>query len=60
MMWYGTTELTRDEADLFRHFLKANGIRYEASECYNLIHFTIPIDSDATEMAIAEFLQNEL
>lgn len=36
--WY-SLELTREEADEFRLYLKERNIMFEPSEAYNLIHF---------------------
>lgn len=36
--WY-SVELDRKNADLFNRYLKDNGIKFEPSEAYNLIHF---------------------
>ena len=38
------TELTKDEAEMFKDFLDENDIEYEASEAYNLIHFEINVN----------------
>ena len=43
-------ELSKGSAESFKQFLKANGIRYEASGCYNLIHFEVLVDDRQTEM----------
>lgn len=31
-------ELERDEAEIFKKYLREQGIKYEPSEAYNLIH----------------------
>ena len=36
--WYNV-ELTKEEAAQFNNYLKANNIKFEPSEAYNLIHF---------------------
>ena len=33
------TELPKETAGKFKEYCRDNGIRFEASECYNLIHF---------------------
>lgn len=38
-----------DRAEKFRHFLKANGYRYEPSGCWNYIHFEIYCNKTETE-----------
>ncbi len=40
MKWYNV-ELNIDEARMFECFLKDNKIAYEASGCFNLIHFEV-------------------
>lgn len=37
-MWY-SVELNEQKADQFNRYLKANGIKFEPSQAYNLIHF---------------------
>ena len=44
-----SVEVTREIADKLRRFLKVKGIRYEASGCYNLIHFQILVNERETE-----------
>ena len=38
------TELTKDEAEMLKEFLKDNAIEYEASECYDMVHFEINVN----------------
>ena len=37
-LWY-SVELTLDNAEIFREYLRENGIKFEPSGCYNLVHF---------------------
>lgn len=46
MRTWKSVELEKAKADKLRKFLKGKGIRYEASECYNLIHFEILCNGD--------------
>lgn len=41
MKTFYNVELKKDEAEKLKVFLKANGIYFEPSACYNLIHFEI-------------------
>ena len=34
-------ELPRNKAELYKMFLKALNVKYEASECYNFIHISV-------------------
>ena len=54
MKWMNV-ELSKEDSDLLKGYLKANGIRYEASEADNLIHFEIYADSEWERM-INQFL----
>ena len=48
-------ELSQKEAEAFSAFLKKHGFKYEASSCYNLVHFEIFLNKE--EVAICqEFL----
>lgn len=54
--WY-RVELNREDADKLRRFLKENKIYYEASGCWNLIHFEIKLNMD--ELAVCNnFVEN--
>ena len=37
-------ELNKEDAEKLKAYLKANGIYFEPSSCYNLIHFEIKAD----------------
>lgn len=43
-MKYYNTELNKNEAYKLRTFLIQNGIKFETSSCYNLVHFQILLD----------------
>ena len=34
-----SVELNEDNAEIFRHYLRERGIKYEPSSAWNLIHF---------------------
>ena len=55
MVWKNI-ELGKENAKLLRIFLSSQGIRYETSSAYNLVHFEILVD-EATESRINEFLE---
>ena len=54
-LWY-SVELSKDNADIFKEYLHNNDIRFEPSECYNLIHFECCMTPDELKSA-NEFLQ---
>lgn len=59
--WYGT-ELSKEEAEIFREYLLKQGIQYEASEVYHLIHFECCMTDDEAKSAdnwIVENISNE-
>lgn len=39
-----SVELNEEKAEELKTFLKSNGIYFEPSSCYNLIHFEIKAD----------------
>lgn len=41
-------ELTNEEADKFRLFLHDNGICFESSGCFNIVHFEVNCNADET------------
>ena len=53
--WYNV-ELNKDEAEKMKAYLKANGIYFEPSSCYNLIHFEIKAD-EAEVKKVSAFLE---
>lgn len=52
-----SVELNKDEAEKLKAFLKSEGIYFEPSSCYNLIHFEIKVDEAELEKVNA-FLEN--
>lgn len=50
-----SVNLNKEVAKAFRSFLKALGIKYEASENYELIHFEVLVDDDELDIC-DEFL----
>lgn len=49
------TELTKEESEVFKEFLDENDIEYEASECYDNIHFEVNV-SAYERIMIDEFI----
>lgn len=47
---YRSTEVTVNEAEALRIFLKENEIEYEPSQCGDLIHFELLVTDEETEM----------
>lgn len=43
MKWY-SCELDKHEAEIFKGFLKANGVKFECSQCYNLVMVNVFCD----------------
>ena len=54
-LWY-SVELAKDKSDIFKEYLHKNNIRFEPSECYNLIHFECCMTTDELKAA-NEFLE---
>ena len=54
---YKSVELPRESAEDFKRYLKDNAIHYEASECYNLIHFEVLVD-EYEEKECNQYLEN--
>lgn len=52
-----SVELGKDNAEKLKAFLKVEGIYFEPSSCYNLIHFEIKVD-DAELKMVNDFLEN--
>ena len=56
MKRFYNVELNRENAEKLKAFLKVNGIYFEPSACYNLIHFEI--EADETQLkAINDYLE---
>ena len=56
MRKYCNVELNKEDAEKLKVFLKRNGIYYEPSACYNLIHFEIKVDEAEFKM-VDDFLE---
>lgn len=54
--WF-SVELSTITAALFKVFLRDNGIRFESSGCYNLVHFQIFIKDEKDYNACNSFLE---
>lgn len=54
---YYYVELIKEDAERFKVFLKSNGIYFEPSSCYNLIHFAVKADEEKLKM-VNDFLDN--
>lgn len=52
-----SVELNKEDAEKLKAYLKANGIYFEPSACYNLIHFEIKVDDKELKM-VNDFLEN--
>lgn len=57
MKAFYSVELNRDDAEKLKAFLKAEGIYFEPSSCYNLIHFEIEVDKEGFNK-VNTFLEN--
>ncbi len=57
MKHYYSVELNKEDAERLKVYLKDNGIYFEPSSCYNLIHFEVKVD-DAEFKMVNDFLEN--
>lgn len=57
MKTFYSVELNKADAEKLKVFLKENGIYFEPSSCYNLIHFEIKADKEEVEK-VNGFLKN--
>lgn len=44
MKRFYNVELNKEDAEKLKVYLKENGIYFEPSSCYNLIHFEVKVD----------------
>lgn len=56
MKEYYNVELNKDDAEKLKAYLKVEGIYFEPSSCYNLIHFEIKAD-EAELKKVNDFLE---
>lgn len=49
MKHFYNVELNKDDAEKLKAYLKLNGIYFEPSSCYNLIHFEVKVDEAEAE-----------
>lgn len=56
MRKFYNVELNKDKAEKLKVYLKENGIYFEPSACYDLIHFEIKVDEAELKM-VNEFLE---
>lgn len=57
MRKFYSVELNKADAERFKFYLRANGIYFEPSACYNLIHFEVKLN-DAELRMVNEYLEN--
>lgn len=57
MKRFYNVELNKEDAEKLYDYLKANGIYFEPSSCYNLIHFEVKVDDTELKM-VNDFLEN--
>ena len=57
MRHFYNVELNKADAERLKAYLKDNGIYFEPSSCYNLIHFEIKVDEEELKK-VNEFLEN--
>ena len=62
MRKYFNVELNKEDAEKLKVFLKENGIYFEPSACYNLIHFEVKVNEEELKMVdnFLETLDKEL
>lgn len=46
MRTWRNIELNKDDAEKLKVFLKSEGIYFEPSSCYNLIHFEVKVNTE--------------
>lgn len=49
MKHFYNVELNKEDAEKLKAYLKENGIYFEPSSCYNLIHFEVKADEQEVE-----------
>ena len=49
MKAFYNVELNKEDAEKLKAYLKENGIYFEPSSCYNLIHFEVKVDGEELE-----------
>ena len=49
MKHFYNVELNKQDAEKLKVYLKENGIYFEPSECYSLIHFEVKVDEAELE-----------
>ena len=49
MKRFYNAELNKENAEKLKAYLKENGIYFEPSACYNLVHFEIKVDEAELE-----------
>ena len=49
MKHFYNVELNKDDAEKLKVYLRDNGIYFEPSSCYSLIHFEIKVDEAEAE-----------
>ena len=57
MKHFYSVELNKEDAEKLKAFLKENGIYFEPSACYSLIHFEVKVDEAELEK-VNGFLEN--
>lgn len=56
MKHFYNVELNKEDAEKLKAYLKLNGIYFEPSSCYNLIHFEVKVDEAEAEQ-VNKFLE---
>ena len=57
MKHFYNVELNKEDAEKLKVFLKENGIYFEPSSCYNLVHFEVKANEAELKM-VNDFLEN--
>lgn len=52
-----SVELNMEDAEKLKAYLRSNGIYFEPSSCYNLVHFEVKADESELKQ-INAFLEN--
>lgn len=57
MRKFYSVELNKEDAEKLKAYLRVNGIYFEPSSCYNLVHFEIKVN-EAELKKVDTFLEN--
>lgn len=56
--FWDSIELDPEDVDVFTKHLKEEGIYYEASGCFNKVHFEVKLESKEQEKKLAQWIED--